>query len=68
MLEDRDKQRACEHCGGGGWISVTIGQYDCAKRCLCNPEGQQEEEEPVKKQKPALAGGGRGVPYGDLDD
>lgn len=68
MLEDREKQRACEHCGGGGWISVTIGQYDCAKRCICNPEGQQEEEEPVKKQKPALAGGRRGVPYRDLED
>lgn len=65
LLEDGEKQRSCEHCGGSGYISVTIGQYDCAKRCPCNPEMQQEKEMPAKKQKPVMAGK---VPYRDLDD
>jgi hypothetical protein len=51
LLEDKDKQLACEHCGGRGWISMTIGQYDCAKRCPCNPEMVQEEEEQPKLRK-----------------
>lgn len=57
LLEDREKQRACEHCGGAGWISMTVRGFDCAKRCPCNPEAAEEQEEPVQKplKKPEKA-------------